>query len=99
MDDFKHNIIELLGNNTYLLLIMFTLVLFKGFLESAVQGLLFWSSKDFSVDDIVLVNGDRARITKIGFSNTYFHILERDTKLVVPNCKIKGLRLEKILQK
>jgi len=67
-----------------------------------LSGLVFYFGKSFNNDDIVYVDGCKARISRIGFFNTYFDILSgkgRTIKIrVVPNHRIIYLKLEKVIK-
>ena len=74
-------------------------ILVKGPLGRLFTGLVFYFGKTFNNDDIVRVDGERARISKIGMSNTHFQIIDNDSDVirirVVPNHRISYLKLEK----
>jgi hypothetical protein len=93
----KYEIIQFLGNNMYLLIIVVGMSMFKTTIESAVSGLSFWMSREFNEDEIVYINGRKARITKIGFRNTVFFMYKTNSKIIMPNGRLKYQVLEKLL--
>ena len=54
---------------------------------------------DFNNDDIIYISGRQARIVRVGIRNTVFYMLDRKTKMLVPNEQLKQLTIEKTLPK
>jgi len=77
-------------------------VLVRQPIERILSGLIFYFGKTFNNDDIVYIDGDKARISRIGVFNTYFDILGGKSKAikvrVVPNHRILYLKLEKVIR-
>jgi len=92
-------IVNWLGENAYYLLAMFFLLLFRSGIERAFHGLIFYYDKSFEEDQLVILNGRKARIVKIGLSKTVFYMYDRRTRLHLPNEKIRSMTLEKVLLK
>jgi hypothetical protein len=64
-----------------------------------VQGILVFMGNDFNNDDIIYISGRQARIVRVGIRNTVFYMLDRKTKMLVPNEQLKQLTIEKTLPK
>lgn len=70
----------------------------KNLLENAVSALVFIMSRDYTVDDEVLIGGTRrARIVRQTFSQTVFYMYDNNTRLIIPNREFSSLRCEKVL--
>lgn len=70
----------------------------KGIVENVVSALRFVLSRDYNVDDEVLIGGTRkARIVRQTLTKTVFYIYDNGTRLVIPNTEFFSLRCEKIL--
>jgi hypothetical protein len=54
---------------------------------------------DFDNDDMLYISGRAARIVRVGFFRTVFYMVDRDTKMVVPNDRLKTLTIEKRLNR
>jgi small-conductance mechanosensitive channel len=72
--------------------------IFKNWIVNFLEGFAVYLSKSLNVGDVVLINGDKARIIKIGFRSTIFHILKRNTWLIIRNDRVKFMNIEKILE-
>jgi len=76
----------------------------KDFATKMSKGIAFSMNKQFQEGDHVLIDGERALIVKIGFTQTVFGVTKSggdfDTDYVwryVPNERIEFLKLEKII--
>ena len=76
----------------------------KDFATKLSKGIAFSMNKQFQEGDHVLIDGERALIVKIGFTQTVFGVTKSggdfDTDYVwryVPNERIEFLKLEKII--
>jgi len=77
-----------------------TLLVMKDALTSIAKGIKFRYNPTFQESDIVMVDGDRAIIVKIGMFTTVFGITKPDGTYCwryVPNTRIEFLKLEKII--
>jgi small-conductance mechanosensitive channel len=71
---------------------------FKGVIENFVTGLSFVLSRDYNVDDEVLIGGTRkARIVRQTLTKTVFYIYDNNSRLIIPNTELHTLRCEKLL--
>ena len=85
------------------LIVIFGFML-KDFATKMSKGIAFSMNKQFQEGDHVLIDGERALIVKIGFTQTVFGVTKSggdfDTDYVwryVPNESIEFLKLEKII--
>jgi len=93
---------------------LFLVLLFRNFLQNVVEGISIQWGNEYEQDEVVWLhlNGDRrpARIARFGLARTSFYcydVLEKDGKatitggtlLTVPNSEVKGLRIERPLDK
>jgi len=71
---------------------------FKNAIENFVWGLTFVIDNDYNVDDEVLIGGTRkARIVRQTITKTVFYLYDHNSRLVIPNKELHGLRCEKVL--
>ena len=93
---------------------LFLVLLFRNFLQNVVEGISIQWGNEYEQDEVVWLhlNGHRrpARIARFGLARTSFYcydVLEKDGKmtitggtlLTVPNSEVKGLRIERPLDK
>ena len=64
-----------------------------------LAGLLVFMGNDFNNDVIIYSSGRQARIGPVVIRNTVFYMLDRKTKMLVPNEQLKQLTIEKTLPK
>lgn len=70
----------------------------KEIVENAALAVMFVLSRDYNVDDEVLIGGTRkARIVRQTLTKTVFYMYDNGTRLSVPNRDFYSLRCEKIL--
>lgn len=70
----------------------------KNLLENSVSALIFILSRDYCVDDEVLIGGvRRARIVRQTFTKTVFYMYDNNARLIIPNKEFHTLRCEKVL--
>ena len=96
----------LIAEWAWIAIVAFVLLLFKGAIENAVEGLQVFMGNDYNEDDIVVVDGRPGRIVRVGFSKTVFYLYSfRDgkitggTKLAVENGALASMRIERPLPK
>ena len=76
---------SLIGEYGWLLLIALLTIMAKDMIMNFAQGLLVFMGNDFNNDDIIYISGRQARIVRVGIRNTVFYMLDRKTKMLVPN--------------
>ncbi len=70
----------------------------KNIVENVVWAVSFVFSRDYNVDDEVLVGGTRkARIVRQTLTKTVFYMYDTNARLVIPNSEFYSLRCEKVL--
>lgn len=97
---------QLISEYAWLVLVAFTLLLFKSQVESAVSGLQVFFGSGLDEDDVVIVDGRPGRVARVGISRTVFYLytyrngqITGGTKLAVPNTALNSMRIEKPLEK
>ena len=61
------------------------------------DGLKIFIGNDFNEDDVVYLDGKKARIIRVGIWKTVFYLYKRNTKMVVQNERLKYMTFEKSL--
>ena len=84
-----------IGKQGWLFVAGIAAIMFNGLISSSAKGIMLWWSKQYQPDDIVILNGRRARIVRVGMTETVFYFEDTSTKLTVPNEAVKGLGIEK----
>ena len=97
--EFKGQIEHVIGIYGWLFFMAFIGVLFKDVIHKAVEGFMIFIGHDFDNDDMLYISGRAARIVRVGFFRTVFYMVDRDTKMVVPNDRLKTLTIEKRLNR
>ena len=70
---------------------------FKESIINMIQGMQVFIGNDFNNDDVIYISGREARIVRVGITKTVFYMTDRNTKMIVPNEKLKDLTMEKRL--
>ena len=95
--EISEQIIYFLGNNLYVLLGIAILFLSRDLIQNILAGFKLKYGSNFNEDDIVYLDGRKARINRIDIWNSVFYMYDRGTKMVVPNDRLKYMTLEKSL--
>ena len=88
---------QAVGHYGWLLLAAFAALMSKDILVSFVAGLLVYWGSDFECDEVLYISGRQARVIRMGLTSTTFFMTDRATKMLVPNCQLKQLTVEKKL--
>ena len=88
---------QAIGHYGWLLIAAFAALMGKDILFNFVQGLLVYWGSDFENDEILYISGRQARVIRLGLTSTTFFMSDRETKMLVPNCQLKQLTIEKRL--
>jgi small-conductance mechanosensitive channel len=75
------------------------LAILKDEIRNLFKGIAFRLDVDFQEDDIVILEGRKAMITKIGLLKTKVMMLDKNTIRKFNNSNMEKLKLEKILRK
>ena len=95
--ELNEQIIYFLGNNMYLLLVAFVILLFRDMIKNFFDGLkIFWGD-GINEDDVIYLDGEKARVIRVGIWKSVFYLYNRNTKLIVQNDRLKYMKLEKSL--
>ena len=86
-----------IGHYGWLLAAAFVALMGKDVLYSFIQGLLIFWGSSFTADEVLYISGRQARIVRVGIASTTFFMADRQTKMIVPNCQLKQLTVEKRL--
>jgi hypothetical protein len=88
---------QAVGHYGWLLLAAFAALMGKDVLSRFIAGLLmFWGSA-FKNDEILYISGRQARVIRMGITSTTFQMSDRSSTMVVPNCQLKALTVERRL--
>lgn len=88
---------QAVGHYGWLLLAAFVALMCKDVLAKYTAGLLvFWGSA-FRNDEILYISGRQARVIRMGITSTTFQMSDRASTMVVPNCQLKELTIERRL--
>ena len=88
---------QAIGHYGWLLLAAFAALMGKDVMINFIQGLLVYWGSDFENDEILYISGRQARVIRLGLTSTTFFMADRETKMLVPNCQLKQLTIEKKL--
>jgi len=88
---------NLIGEYGWMFIGAFAVMMFKDAVVNLYQGLAIFVGNDFNNDDVIYISGRQARIVRVGFRKTIFYMTDRNTKMIVPNERLKILTLEKRL--
>ena len=86
-----------IGHYGWLLVAAFAALMAKDVLFNFIQGLLIFWGSSFTADEVLYISGRQARIVRVGTTSTTFFMADRQTKMIVPNCQLKQLTVEKRL--
>jgi hypothetical protein len=86
-----------IGHYGWLLVAAFAALMAKDVLYNFIQGLLIFWGSSFKADEVLYISGRQARIVRVGVNSTTFFMADRQTKMIVPNCQLKQLTVEKRL--
>ena len=88
---------QAVGHYGWLLLAAFAALMGKDILFNFAQGLVVYWGSDFENDEILYISGRQSRVIRLGLTSTTFFMTDRETKMIVPNCQLKQLTIEKKL--
>ncbi|MBC8410356.1 MAG: mechanosensitive ion channel [Rhodobacteraceae bacterium] len=69
----------------------------KDIIHNFVAGAMVFLGTDLDEDDIIYISGRKARVSRCGWRKTIFYMYEGNTKMIVPNERLKNLTIEKRL--
>ena len=93
---------QLLGQYSWLFIIGFMTLLFKGAIENLYKGLLIFFGTNVQNDDIILYKGMKARVVRKGIFKTVIYIQEEETrieklKMVITNTELRSEDIQILL--
>lgn len=86
--DIQKIITDALGAGLWVVLGAIVLFMFRGVVENIVAGLLIFVGKEIRPDDIVVLNGEAARIARVGLIKTTFYVYIIDAQGHVVSGKV-----------
>ena len=97
-----------IGTYGWMLLVGFSALLFRSAIEGAVEGFKVFYGNDLNTDDVVTINGQPARVVRVGLFKTIFFVYEigcaegkpyvkGGSKMAVQNDKLKDFEIKKPL--
>lgn len=102
--DIKDQLIPLLGQWSWLIIIAIIFLVFRQAIENLVASIIFFLGRNYNVDDVILIEDKLHRVIRVGLFSTIFfcytvrnHTIVRETKITIPNTKLKDLKIEKPL--
>ena len=99
---------SLIGNYGWMLITGILLLLFRSAIEGFVEGFKVFFGNDLNTDDVITINGQPARVVRVGIFKTIFFEYEigcangkpyvkGGSKMAVQNDKLKDFEIKKPL--
>jgi hypothetical protein len=98
----------LIGSYGWMFVTGILLLLFRSAIEGAVEGFKVFVGNDLNTDDVIAINGQPARVVRVGIFKTIFFVYEvgcangkpyvkGGSKMAVQNDKLKDFEIKKPL--
>ena len=98
----------LIGSYGWMFVAGILLLLFRSAIEGAVEGFKVFVGNDLNTDDVIAINGQPARVVRVGIFKTIFFVYEvgcangkpfvkGGSKMAVQNDKLKDFEIKKPL--
>ena len=98
----------LIGSYGWMFIAVIFLLIFRSAIEGAVEGFKVFVGNDLNTDDVVAINGQPARVVRVGIFKTIFFVYEvgcangkpfvkGGSKMAVQNDKLKDFEIKKPL--
>ena len=98
----------LIGSYGWMFIAGILLLLFRSAIEGAVEGFKVFVGNDLNTDDVIAINGQPARVVRVGIFKTIFFVYEvgcangkpfikGGSKMAVQNDKLKDFEIKKPL--
>jgi len=98
----------LIGDYGWMFMTGILLLLFRSAIEGAVEGFKVFVGNDLNTDDVIAINGQPARVVRVGIFKTIFFVYEvgcangkpyvkGGSKMAVQNDKLKDFEIKKPL--
>ena len=81
---------QFIGGQVWWLLGIALLFLVRNLIESAIQGLLVFIGSDYNADDVVFLDGEPARIIRVGLYKSVFFVYDVKTDIYTGKAYISG---------
>jgi len=79
-----------LGGQVWWLLGLACLFLVRNLIESAILGGLVWLGKDYNADDVVFLDGNPARIVRVGLYKSVFFVYDVKNDIYTGKAFVSG---------
>ena len=98
----------LIGSYGWMFVAGILLLLFRSAIEGAVEGFKVFVGNDLNTDDVIAINGQPARVVRVGIFKTIFFVYEvgcangkpyvkGGSKMAIQNDKLKDFEIKKPL--
>ena len=81
---------QFIGGQVWWLLGIALLFLVRNLIESAIQGVLVFLGSDYNADDVVFLDGEPARIIRVGLYKSVFFVYDVKTDIYTGKAYISG---------
>jgi len=88
---------QAVGHYGWLLLAAFAALMGKDVLAKFIAGLIIFWGSSFRNDEILYISGRQARVIRMGVTATTFQMSDRKSTMIVPNCQLTQLTIERRL--
>ncbi len=88
---------QAVGHYGWLLVAAFAALLAKDAVAKFAAGLMIFWGSSFKNDEILYISGRQARVIRMGITSTTFQMTDRKSTMIVPNCQLKTLTVERRL--
>ena len=81
---------QFIGGQVWWMLGIALLFLVRNLIESAIQGLLVFIGSDYNADDVVFLDGEPARIIRVGLYKSVFFVYDVKTDIYTGKAYVSG---------
>ena len=101
----SQDVSTILGEIWWLFLILVLFMVFKETIKSFVNSIMVLRSGDYNLDEIIILEGEAARIVRMGLWKTLFYVYKTNENKMFPvirevmNEELPGLKIETPLER
>ena len=101
----SQDVSTILGEIWWLFLILVLFMVFKETIKSFVNSIMVLRSGDYNLDEIIILEGEAARIVRMGLWKTVFYVYKTNENKMFPvirevmNEELPGLKIETPLER
>jgi len=81
---------QFIGGQVWWVLGLALLFLVRNLIESAIQGFLVFIGSDYNADDVVFLDGEPARIIRVGIYKSVFFVYDVNTDIYTGKAYVSG---------